>query len=246
MIQIRGTVGAELKKQFEKNVPLAPLEKKIILNDSAALAAFARKKRIASNLDKKHEKNDEERMIITGKKDLNEFIEKEKEEITKREVKPLVEKSNLLARQYGLEEPNHPDALKFDRLHCYTCGMKLHVPNAYRELPEETQLLFGRDEDVRTLCCFCFAKMEENEIIDIKKGEATKEIRMMIYNPEAVVEGKVEQLTKERRMYIESKIKRYNGISLIGTFKYNSIEGEDMVVNNWLSKFPTRYDYANN
>lgn len=290
MIEIKGTLGREMKKQFEENVPDSILAKKMKTNDIAALTKNGSKWRKARGLDEVHKNVDQVREVVVGKKDFEEYknqvkneiledlekqlqvaienLDKNAEILIRRRIEEAKEKANLLARQYGLAEPNNPEALKFDRLHCYTCGMGLHWKNAYKNAPEEVQALFGNDEEVRHLCCFCFAKLDSDEIVQVTKGESDREIRMMVYDPASIIVPKTEEeianlkgeekrrfeehkknvdsMTADRVKYIESKIRRYNGISLIGKFKYSSIEGEDLVVNNWLAKFPTRYDYANN
>ncbi len=78
--------------------------------------------------------------------------------------KQAMEKTNALAREFGLSQPNNPEALAHDRLHCSTCDRKLDSPNAHKQ--EGLGGLF-EDEDVRLLCCWCFGKMGES---DIKKG----------------------------------------------------------------------------
>lgn len=195
------------------------------------------------------------------------MIEESKEELIEQSVKEALGKTNHLARAFGLAEPNNPEALKHDRLHCSVCDMRLHWPNAYKDAPEEAQMLLGKDEDVRHICCYCFGKLESGQDLEIQKGEATKEIRMMVYNPrefaERDLEGKLEeekaeiraqmqkqkehtqQMTKERLMYIRSKIKRLNGISMLEEpKKYNSIDGEDTVVNGFLNSYKSRYNSA--
>lgn len=187
---------------------------------------------------------------IAPKREINK-LEKDKESYIQKLIKEKKEMANHLARKYGLKESNNPEALLHDRLHCYICDMKLHIPNAYKELPEETQVLFGRDEDVRHLCCFCFAKMENDEIVQLQCGEeADSNIRMAIYDPESTIGDdvkKIEKMTADRRKYIESKIKRYEGtLSLIGKSKHNDLDDEMENERTFLSGFSTRYNYACN
>lgn len=275
MIEINGTLAREMKKQFEKNIPDSALDRKVKMSDAEAIAQYQKKRRKILKLDEELEARDlnradeEERGLAeiarmeSQLSQLKEGIDDEKIRRLKDEIYALKTKANHLARQYGLVEPNNPEALAHDRLHCQVCDISLHWKDAYKQAPEEIQLLFGRDEDVRHLCCYCFAKMEHDEIVKIQTGEdATKEIRMMIYNPEdfvtetkgRVIEEQIQQeiertekLSKERKLYIESKIRRYkNVVSLIGKFKFDSLSGEDMMVKeNWLNNFPSRYNYAN-
>jgi delta 1-pyrroline-5-carboxylate dehydrogenase len=198
-------------------------------------------------------------LVKKDKEERLEQLEENKENKIERQVKEAKEKTNHLARKHGLEEPNNPEALAHDRLHCYKCDMKLHIPDAYKELPEDVQLLLGRDKDIRHLCCFCFGKMEDGEIIKLQENsDSDKKIRMMVYNPEGYVRDnaeeihkedikQVEHLTKERIMYYNSKIKKYEGVvSLIGNVKHNDLEDEEHTELSFLKQFPTRYDYANN
>jgi len=162
-----------------------------------------------------------------------------------------------LARKHGLAEPNNPEALKHDRLHCYKCDMHLHIPNAYKELPKDVQALFGNDQDVRHFCCFCFGKMDDGEIVKLQDSESNRKIRMMIYNPEDYVRENADEiheddikeiktLTKERIAYFNAKIKKYeNVISLIGTVKHDNLQEVDDLENTIRNLAPTRYNYAN-
>lgn len=203
----------------------------------------------------------QEQIILTKQDKLDRLqqLEDEKEGKIERQVNEAKGKTNHLARKYGLTEPNNPEALKHDRFHCYRCDMKLHIPNAYKELPKEVQALFGNDEDVRHLCCFCFGKMEDGEIIKLQTDEfSDKKIRVMIYDPESFVRenadeihqndiNDIEKLTKERIAYYNAKIRKYEGIiSLIGTVKHDGLEDEEHTELSFLKQFPTRYDYAGN
>lgn len=159
------------------------------------------------------------------------------------------EKTNLLARQHGLPEPNNPEAVRHDRLHCYNCDTTLHLPNAYKSLDEDIASLFD-DESVRHLCCFCFSKMSHEEIT-IRKGEATPEIRMAVYNPEEAVRknvdisGTIQEVKKMSdldRIRLKSKIKQYkNVINLIGNVKYDALYEADRFENQVIYGAKTRY-----
>ncbi len=186
-------------------------------------------------------------------------LEDTKEHRIESQIKEAKGKTGHLARKHGLTEPNNPEALEHDRLHCYKCDMHLHIPNAYKDLPEEVQLLLGRDEGIRHLCCYCFGKMDDGEIIKLQENsDSDKKVRMMIYNPEQFVRENadgihqsdidhIETLTKERIAYYNAKIKKYEGIvSLIGTVKHNDLDDEEHTELSFLKQFPTRYDYAGN
>ncbi len=214
-------------------------------------------------------RDDNRKSVIEDSKDQIELNKKDEvnrlqqlednlENKIERQVVEAKGKTGHLARKHGLAEPNNPEALEHDRLHCYKCDMHLHIPNAYKELPEDVQLLFGNDKDVRHLCCYCFGKMEDGEIIKLQDKESDRKIRMMIYNPEDYVRENADEiheediqqiktLTKERIAYYNAKIKRYeNVISLIGTVKHDTIQEVDDLVETVRNNAPTRYNYANN
>ncbi len=173
-----------------------------------------------------------------------------------RQIDEAKQKTNHLARKHGLAEPNNPEALDHDRLHCYKCDIHLHIPNAYKKLPEEVQSLFD-DQDVRHLCCYCFGKMEDGEIVKLQDSESDRKIRMMIYNPADYVRAnadgvhqedikEIETLTKERIVYYNAKIKKYeNVISLIGNVKHDTIQEVDDFIETVRNLAPTRYNYGN-
>lgn len=205
---------------------------------------------------------DSEYQIELNKKDETtrlKQLEENKELRIENQVKEAKGKTNHLARKHGLAEPNNPEALDHDRYHCYKCDMHLHIPDAYKELPKEVQLLLGRDEGIRHLCCFCFGKMDDGEIIKLQEDdESTKKLRLMIYDPESFVRENADELhkedikeiqllTKERIAYYKAKIKKYeNVISLIGTVKHDTLQEVDDLVETVRNNAPTRYNYSNN
>ncbi len=191
------------------------------------------------------------------KVDRLQTLEDNLENKIERQVVEAKGKTGHLARKHGLAEPNNPEALEHDRLHCYKCDMHLHVPDAYKKLPEEVQALFGNDKDVRHLCCYCFGKMEDGEIVKLQDSESDRKIRMMIYNPADYVRAnadgvhqedikEIETLTKERIVYYNAKIKKYeNVISLIGNVKHDTIQEVDDFIETVRNLAPTRYNYGN-
>lgn len=141
-------------------------------------------------------------------KKMPELLEKEKintvekiinskENEIKKQAIPALEKTNALARKYGLPEPNNPEALKHDRLHCYTCDRELHNPNAVKGTVNEG--LYD-DEEIRIMCCWCFGRMSEDDIkFTARSAEnPTKEIRMQIYDPINGLAEKVEKQLKQK------------------------------------------------
>lgn len=223
--------------------------------------AGAREARLESRDDnRKSVIEDSEEQIELTKKDKVDRLQQLEDNLENKIERQVVEakgKTGHLARKHGLAEPNNPEALEHDRLHCYKCDMHLHVPDAYKELPEEVQALFGNDKDVRHLCCYCFGKMEDGEIVKLQDGESDRKIRMMIYNPEDYVRENadeiheddkkdIEKLTKERIAYYNAKIKKYeNVISLIGTVKHDQLQEVDDLENTVRNLAPTRWNYGN-
>lgn len=196
------------------------------------------------------------KLVKRDEKDRLIQLENNKENRIENQVKEAKEKTNHLARKHGLEEPNNPEALKHDRYHCYKCDMKLHIPDAYKQLPKEVQQLFEDDNEVRHLCCFCFGKMEDGEITKLQDKESDRKIRMAIYNPEIYVRENAEEshqtdvkqiheLTKERIVYYNSKIKKYEHvISLVGTVKHDNLQEVDDLENTVRNHAFTRYNYG--
>ena len=242
-------------------------EKTQAQKDQEALSKHAESKREKRDARLQH-RDDNRKSIAEDAKDQIELTKKDKvdrlqelddnlENKIERQVDEAKGKTNHLARMHGLSEPDNPEALKHDRLHCYKCDMHLHIPNAYKDLPSDVQALLGNDNDVRHLCCYCFGKMDDGEIIKLQDGESDKRIRMMVYDPESFVrenadeiheEDKqhIEDLTVERIAYYKSKIKKYEHVvSLIGTVKHDNLQEVDDLENTVRNNAPTRWNYGN-
>ncbi len=246
--------------------PVSDAEKTQAQKDQEALRKHAESKREARDARLKHRDENrksitedaKEQIVLTKKDKVTRLQELEDnlENKTQRQIDEAKEKTNHLAREHGLDEPNNPEALKHDRLHCYKCDMHLHIPNAYKDLPEDVQALLGSDNDVRHLCCYCFGKMDDGEIIKLQDRDSDKKIRMMVYDPEGYVrenadeiheEDKqhIENLTVERIAYYKSKIKKYEHvISLVGTVKHDNLQEVDDLENTVRNNAPTRYNYG--
>ena len=262
--------GNGLQKKYQTDLESgikSDAENKRINNDRDALRkhheekAEAREARLKERDDnRKSITDDSKEQIKLNKKDEVERLqqlEDHKEDKIERQIDEAKEKTGHLARKHGLAEPNNPEALKHDRLHCYKCDMHLHIPNAYKKLPEDVLALFGNDQDVRHFCCFCFGKMDDGEIIKLQDSESNRKIRMMIYNPEDYVRENADEihqedieqiktLTKERIAYYNAKIKKYEHVvSLIGTVKHDNLQEVDDLENTVRNLAPTRYNYAN-
>jgi len=143
-------------------------------------------------------------------------------------VKKAKEKTNVLAREYGLKEPNNPEAITHDRFHCFTCDRRLDSPNIYKQ-GEGMKDLF-EDEEVRMLCCWCFGRMGEDEIkVTMRNNkDATKEIRLAVYDPIESTKEEIETMTDIKRIALKSKIKKWNAITgLVGNIKHDNLEDAD-------------------
>ena len=266
MIKFGNGLQRKYTDKSEDN-PVSDAEKKVVDNDQEALRKHAESKREKRD-ERLQYRDDNRKSIIEDSKEQIELTKKDKvdrlqqlednkENRIESQVKEAKEKTNHLARKHGLAEPNNPEALKHDRYHCYVCDMHLHIPDAYKNLPEDVQLLFGRDEDVRHLCCYCFGKMEDGEIIKTQTSKTSdKKIRLMIYDPTSFVRENadeindsdiqhIESLTVDRIAYYKSKIKKYeNVISLIGTVKHDTIQEVDDLIETVRNNAPTRWNYG--
>jgi len=177
--------------------------------------------------------------------------EKEMERLKKNptkdiDVKKIVNnakaKTNVLAREYGVKEPNNPEALAHDRLHCFTCDRRLDSPNVYKR-DEDMKDLF-EDEEVRMLCCWCFGRMGEDEIkVTMRNNkDATKEIRLAIYNPIESTKAEIEEMTNLKRIALKSKIKRWNAMTrFVGNVKHDNVDDADWMENCVSYNAHTRY-----
>jgi len=266
MINFGNGLQRKYKTEEEGNIK-SDSEVQRIDKDHEALRKFSKAK--AAQRDARLDKRDSNRKSVIedsveqiglqkkDKVDRLQELEDNKENRIDTQIKEAKGKTNHLARKHGLAEPNNSEALVHDRKHCMTCDTHLHIPDAYKDLAPEVQSLFGNDEDVRHLCCYCFGKMEDGEIVKCQKGkDSDKKIRLMIYNPEDYVrenaEGihqedinDIEKLTKERIAYYNAKIKKYEGvISLIGTVKHDYLQEGDDIENTVRNNAATRWNYG--
>ncbi len=262
--------GNGLQKKYSKDTETdfkTDADNKRINKDRDALRkhskskAKAREARMADRDDNRksitEDSKDQIELTKKDKVDRLQQLEDNKEDKIDRQIDEAKGKTGHLARKHGLAEPNNPEALEHDRLHCYKCDMHLHIPDAYKGLPKDVQALFGNDSDVRHLCCYCFGKMEDGEIVKLQDSESDRKIRMMIYNPEDYVRenadeihqediDEIKTLTKERIAYYNAKIKKYEHVvSLIGTVKHDNLQEVDDLENTVRNLAPTRYNYGN-
>lgn len=175
----------------------------------------------------------------TPEKQLKEFKKDPTKDINIQEINNRVlGKTNALAREYGLPEPDNEEALKHDRLHCMTCDRKLDDPNAYKG----DGLI--DDADIRLMCCWCFGKMGDADIKSTMKTdkEATAAVRLAIYNPLESTKAEIENMTKDRIIYLKAKIKKHNAVTcLVGNIKHDYLQEGDDFENTYRNMAKTRY-----
>lgn len=162
-------------------------------------------------------------------------------------VKAIQEKAksqtNVLARKYGLAEPDNQEALNHDRLHCFTCDRKLDSPNAHKQ-ENGLDSLFD-DEEIRLMCCWCFGKMGDDQIKSTIRtdDEATSEIRLKVYNPEESTKAEIESLIGFKKIQLKSKLKKWKqDVSLVGNIKHDYLFEGDQIENSVLYNAKTRYN----
>ncbi len=155
-------------------------------------------------------------------------------------IKEAYGKSNAIAREYGLAQPNHPEALKHDRLHCMMCDRKLDNPNAGNSPNSPWD-----DEDIRLMCCWCFGKMSDS---DIKRSatngeEASKEIRLKVYNPLESSKEEIDSLIESKMIQLGGTLKRWEqDVALIGKIKHDYLKEGDDFENTYRNMAKTRYN----
>tara|TARA_R110000765_G_scaffold422920_1_gene531123 strand:- start:326 stop:1060 length:735 start_codon:yes stop_codon:yes gene_type:complete len=154
--------------------------------------------------------------------------------------KEAMAKTNVLAREFGLSQPNNPEALAHDRLHCSACDRKLDSPNAHKQ--DGLGNLF-EDEDVRLLCCWCFGKMGESDIKSMYSGkEADSKVRLQVYNPIESTKAEVESLIESKMIQMKSKLKKWQqDVALVGNIKHDYLQEGDQIENSVLYNAKTRY-----
>ena len=154
--------------------------------------------------------------------------------------KEAMSKTNALAREFGLSEPNNPEALAHDRLHCMMCDRTLDSPHTNQ---------FGGDsifdeEDVRLMCCWCFGKMSDSDIKhQIEPKEATAEIRLKVYNPIESTKAEIESMIESKMIQMKSKLKKWQqDVALVGNIKHDYLQEGDQIENSVLYNAKTRYN----
>ncbi len=234
--------GASLQRKYNgtaRSNILTNSERNQQQKDYDALKASSRAKREA------REKRQEERMAknVSPEKAIEILEQNPTADI---DVKGLqqkaLEQTNVIARKYGLSEPNNPEALKHDRFHCATCDRKLDSPNAHKGT--DTDGLFD-DEDIRLMCCWCFGRMTDSDIkstMRIEGAEADAEIRLKVYNPIESTKAEVESLVGLKKIQMKAKLKKWQqDTALIGNIKHDVVEDAEYMENIVRNQAKTRY-----
>jgi hypothetical protein len=155
--------------------------------------------------------------------------------------KEAMAKTNVLAREFGLSQPNNPEALAHDRLHCSACDRKLDQPDAHKSLGVESLI---DDADIRLLCCWCFGKMGESDIKSTMYSglEADAKVRLQVYNPIESTKAEVESLIESKMIQMKSKLKKWQqDVALVGNIKHDYLQEGDQIENSVLYNAKTRY-----
>jgi len=199
------------------------------------------------SLDKKIQRNIDSIPNETNKKIS--AIKENAERTVKGRIEEAKKQTNKIAREHNLPEPNNPEAMAHDRLHCYACDGHLHIPDAYKSLDSDIAKLFD-DKTVKHLCCFCFSKMSDDEL-SIFKGEASAEIRLAVYNPEESVNknvdinGKIKEIRRMSdldKIRLKSRMKKYQHIvNMVGNIKHDYLQEGDDFENIVRNQARTRY-----
>lgn len=215
-------------------------EKKTANSDHEALMKHAKTKRKA-----REERADVRESLMMAPDKALKKVESGDDALLNGQIKNMQKtvkaKTNVIARQYGLAEPNNPEALAHDRLHCATCDRTLDAPNAHKQAGLDG--LF-EDSEVRIMCCWCFGKFDDSEIKSTMYTglEANAKIRLAVYNPEESTREEVESLTDSRRIYLKCKLKKWEqDTSLIGKIKHVAWQDADTMENIVRDQAPTRY-----
>ena len=145
-------------------------------------------------------------------------------------VKVANEVTNVLARQYGLAEPNNPEALAHDRTHCITCDRLLHNPNAHKE---DNNSIFDETE-VRLMCCWCFGRFGDEQIKNTMYTgrQADAKIRLAVYNPVESTKAEIDSLVETKMIQMRVKLRRWEqDTKLIGNVKHDYLQEGDYMEN---------------
>jgi len=231
--------GNGLQKAYNgvaKTKILTDSDKKNQKKDHEALRNVSKSKR------KAREERQELRMAQNMSPDKAMKILKEnpmKDIDVKQIQKQAKSETNVLAREHGLAQPDNPEALAHDRLHCMMCDRRLDHPHTNQ---------FGNsifdEEDVRIMCCWCFGNMSDSDIKSkVEVSEATAEIRLRVYNPEESTKAEVESLIESKMIQMKGKLRRWKqDVALVGKVKHDYLQEGDDFENTYRNMAKTRYN----
>jgi hypothetical protein len=233
--------GQGLQRKYGKKDQDDPdLSKNVKNKDHEALRKASRGKREAR----------EKRMAI--REDNNLSPDKKLEQLKKNPMKDInvidivskaKEKTGVIAREYNLPEPKNPEALAHDRKHCYHCDRRLDSPNVVKQNGLASDLF--EEEEIRLLCCWCFGNMGDSDIkLTMRSGiDASKEIRLKVYNPEESSKAEIEQLVSSKIIQMKVKLKKWKqDVSLVGKVKHDYLYEGDQFENQVMYRAKTRYN----
>ena len=230
--------GNGLQKAYNgtaTNSTLTDSERKNQKSDHEALKGASAKKR------KAREERSDARIArnISPEKEMG-ILEKnpEKDVDVKGIQKEAKSKTNALAREHGLAQPNNPEALAHDRLHCMMCDRRLDSPH----VGQYENSIF-EEEEVRIMCCWCFGNMSDSDIrSQVGVSEATAEIRLRVYNPEESTKAEIESLIESKMIQMKGKLRRWKqDTALVGKVKHNTLEDVDYLEFGVRNRANTRY-----
>jgi hypothetical protein len=230
--------GNGLQKAYNgsaKSTLLTDSDRKNLNKDREALRNASKAKR------KAREARQEARMDrnISPEKEMKILKENPMKDVNVKQIqKKARSETNVLAREHGLKQPDNPEALAHDRLHCMMCDRTLdspHTGNFENSIFDEA--------DVRIMCCWCFGKMSDSDIKSkVTQSEATAEIRLKVYNPDESTKAEVESLIESKMISMKVKLKRWEqDVALVGNIKHDTLADVDYLEFGVRNRANTRY-----
>ena len=100
--------------------------------------------------------------------------------------------TNIKARKYGLDLPNNPEAIEYEKTHCISCGCRHHDAKAYENLNGDYLKLLEQlgQQSLGMLCCSCFSRVKntrgDGKIINMSLQPPDEGTLKEIYEPESI------------------------------------------------------------
>ena len=113
------------------------------------------------------------------------ILQEDRKALEKAKKKAKIQRTNLIARQHGLKEPDRPEAIQFDDTHCVSCGDRLHDSKAHEQLDVDYLKVLEKmgQNKVNTLCCSCFGRMQQNGKVIQKVKKPDSDTFKQVYDP---------------------------------------------------------------